>query len=122
MSAYALPSDATILIVDDEFLVLWALQDELERLGFEHIQTASSVAGSLEMVARDHLDFAFIDVNLGNQKSIPIADALDEKGVPYAFVTGYGRAGLDERFRDAAVLAKPVSQRAVREIVTVTDA
>ena len=74
------------------------------------------------MVARDHLDFAFIDVNLGNQKSFPIADALDEKGVPYAFVTGYGRAGLDERFRDAAVLAKPVSQRAVREIVTVTDA
>lgn len=122
MSAHPLPADAAILIIDDEFLVLWALQDELERLGFEHIQTASSVAGSLELVEHSHLDFAFLDVNLGDQKSFPVADALDEKGVPYAFVTGYGRAGLDGRFRDATVLAKPVSRRAVQEIVTVADA
>lgn len=117
MNTHHLPADAPILIIDDEFLVLWALQDELERLGFRHIRTASSVEGSLELVADAHFDFAFLDINLGDQKSFPIAQALEDKGIPFAFVTGYGRAGLDGKYRDATVLPKPVSRSALKEVV-----
>lgn len=117
MMPLRLPSDASILVIDDEFLVLWALQDELERLGFSHIQTASSVGKSLELVESGQFDFAFLDVNLGDQKSFPVAEALEEKSVPFAFVTGYGRAGLEGKFTEAIVLPKPVNRNALTEVV-----
>lgn len=122
MDRLNLPPDAAILIIDDEFLVLWALQDELEQLGFNQIRTASNVESSLELVGATEFDFAFLDVNLGDQKSFPIARALEEKGVPFAFVTGYGRAGLEGRYQDATVLPKPVSRGALKEVLAVAEA
>lgn len=121
MTVCHLPADAHILVIDDEFLVLWALQDSLERLGFRHIRTAANVGNGLELVEDDQFAFAFIDVNLGGQKSFPIAQALDDKGIPFAFVTGYGRAGLDGHYRDATVLTKPVTPKAISAVVALAD-
>lgn len=119
MNVHYLPADAPILIIDDEFLVLWMLQDELQRLGFHSIHTASNVDSSLALVNDREFSFAFLDVNLGEQKSFPIAKALQERGIPFAFVTGYGPAGLEGKFEEAAVLHKPVSRAAIDEVVAI---
>lgn len=121
MNAYRLAADAPILILDDEFLVLWNLQDELQRLGFVSIHTASSIDKSLELVNSQKFSFAFLDVNLGDQKSFPIAEALAEQGIPFAFVTGYGRDGLEGNFQETPVLPKPVGRRALNEVVTLAN-
>lgn len=117
MNTHYLPADAPILIIDDEFLVLWMLQDELQQLGFHAIHTASNVDASLALVKDREISFAFLDVNLGDQKSFPIAQALEERGIPFAFVTGYGRAGLEGRFEEAAVIHKPVNREALDKVV-----
>jgi hypothetical protein len=38
----------------------------------------------------------FLDLNLNGQLTYPIADQLSARGIPFAMVTGYGIAGLDE--------------------------
>jgi hypothetical protein len=38
---------------------------------------------------------------------VPVAEMLLGRGLPVVFCTGYGRSGLDPRFRDLPVLQKP---------------
>ena len=54
-------------------------------------------------------DIAILDVNLFGQPSFPVAELLDDMGVPFVFCTGYGSLNTtSERLRRAPVLAKPV--------------
>lgn len=119
MPAHKIPADAPILIVDDEFLVLWSLQDALEQQGFCAIQTAANTRAALGLLNSQTFSFAFLDVNLGQEKSFDVARALQSQGVPFAFVTGYGRSGLDGQFEGAQVLSKPLDPRALRQTIEV---
>lgn len=121
MSAIALPAEAPILIVDDEFLVLWGLQDALEKMGFQTIVTAASARAGREAMMKNDLEFAFLDINLGHEKSFDLARDLKAAGVPFAFVTGYGRSRLNGAFDEVAVLSKPVDPAALAKTVAVID-
>jgi hypothetical protein len=46
-------------------------------------------------------------MNLRGQEVFPVVEILCEQGVPFAFLSGYGRAGLPEKFRTLPVAAKP---------------
>jgi len=96
-----------ILLVEDESLVAMLLEDCLVELGYEVAASASNVPAALAALAREAIDLAVLDVNLGGTMSFPIADALAERGISFIFVTGYGQAGIPERFRDRATVQKP---------------
>jgi CheY-like chemotaxis protein len=55
----------------------------------------------------EQFDMAFIDVNLRGVPAWPLADVLRSRGIPFAFVTGYGTAGTAATFADVPVLQKP---------------
>ena len=38
------------------------------------------------------IDLALLDVNVAGEKVFPVAYALEERGIPFLFVTGYGQA------------------------------
>lgn len=96
-----------ILVVEDEMLVLMNIEMALEDLGCTSISAAGSVAGALSLLAQQSFDAAMIDVNLGGDKSYPVADNLTERGIPFAFSTGYGDHGERRDFDDQLVLNKP---------------
>ena len=50
---------------------------------------------------------AFVDGNLGGRPVDAVAQALADRAIPFAFVTGYSREALPAPFRDAPLLAKP---------------
>ncbi len=121
MNVTYLSADAPILVVDDEFLVLWNLQEVLERMGFRSILAASSVQAGLKYLNEPQLSFAFLDVNLGSEKSFALAEALQAEGIPFAFVTGYDRSVLEGRFEDVPVLGKPVDIDALSSVISLAD-
>jgi len=49
----------------------------------------------------------FVVMNLGGDKSFPVADALAARGVPFIFSTGYTGRDMREGYRDRPVLKKP---------------
>jgi CheY-like chemotaxis protein len=108
-----------MLIVEDEALVAMLVEDMLSGLGCEIIDIVASVEQGLSLLAtgRGRIEAAILDVNLGGEKVFPVADALAELGIPFIFSTGYGRAGIEERFADRLVLAKPFQQAAVAELL-----
>jgi CheY-like chemotaxis protein len=116
---HQLSPSAKILLVDDELLVLWALQDALEQMGFTSFESAGGIQESITLIHKHAFDFAFVDVNLRGVKSFEIAEFLQERDIPFVFVTGYGRAGLDGQFEDIDVLTKPVSQTELRQTLRV---
>jgi CheY-like chemotaxis protein len=96
-----------ILVVEDEMLVAMNIEDMLLELGHEVAGLASRLGPALALAGESRFDAAMLDVNLAGEPSFPVADLLIERGIPFLFATGYGRQGIDERYRDRPMLQKP---------------
>src|SRR6056297_2845360 len=104
-----------VLIVEDEALVALDLADMVRDLGHSVVGPFATVQASLPDCRDGSPDFAILDFNLGRGTSAELAELLAETGVPFAFLTGYRRDALPERFRDRLVLSKPCSAQALRQ-------
>ncbi|HXY58930.1 MAG TPA: response regulator [Methylocystis sp.] len=98
---------AAVLIVEDNAFIGAALEEMLAEQGLEVVGVAKSVKQALRLAAAPRVDLGLLDVNVGDQRIDPVAEALQARGVPFIFATGYGRAGLPEAFRDRPVVEKP---------------
>jgi len=103
----AAPKRQRILIVEDEPLIALALEAMLSELGFDVAGFAPQVSAALELIDRERIDGAILDVNLGSQRIDPVADILAARACPFFFMTGYGISGLPARHAGRAVLQKP---------------
>lgn len=97
-----------ILLVEDEFLVVMDVEGALLEAGVNKVHAAASVSEALDILAREAIDVALLDVNVGNETSIPVARALSERGVPFVFATGYSaQMPIIEAFPSVSILQKP---------------
>jgi DNA-binding NtrC family response regulator len=100
-------SGRRVLLVEDEMIVAWLLEDMLADLGCTVVGPAASVDQALAMIDAEAIDVAVLDVNLNGQMSYPVADALAARGVPFVFSTGYHKDRLLEHYRTFPALQKP---------------
>lgn len=98
-----------ILVVEDEVILAWALQDMLAGYGCEVVGPAARVGQALDLIDRQAVDAAVLDVNLNGQKCYPVADALVARGVPFVFSTAYSNEGIEKGYRHHTKLQKPFS-------------
>jgi CheY-like chemotaxis protein len=96
-----------VLVVEDEMLVSMLVEDMLSDLGCTVVGPAAELDEAMTLAQTAEIDLALLDVNVGGKPVFPVADALKARGVPFAFASGYGEAGLSEDHRGAAVLQKP---------------
>jgi AmiR/NasT family two-component response regulator len=98
-----------VLVVEDEFLIALEIEQMLVGLGCIVVGPAPTVLRALTLIDREELDFAILDVNLGCNRSTPVAERLWAAGVPFALATGYDDRQLpEEAFRNAPHLGKPL--------------
>ena len=95
-----------ILLVEDEYLIAWALQDELQHSGAHVIGPAASVEDALALLANEPVDGAILDVSLGREKVFSVAEALAARGIPFVFATGY--SDLPPEWHHVPRFEKPV--------------
>ena len=100
-----------VLIVEDEMLVAMLLEDMLTDLGHIVVGIATRVESALSLIASTGPDLAILDVNLAGEKSFPVAEVLEKKGIPFVFATGYGQQGLEGNYVSRIVLTKPFHAR-----------
>lgn len=94
-----------VLIVEDEPVVAMCLEDILETLGCQTVGPAGRLAEGLVLAEREALGAAILDINLAGERSMPIAELLRRRGVPFAFASGYGAA--PEGFETLPMIEKP---------------
>ena len=100
--------DCHILIVEDEYLLADDLARFLEQEGAIVVGPASCIDSALSLIASEQrIDIALLDVNLGGSAAFSVADVLIERGVPFAFTTGYDGRALPSRFGAVPRLEKP---------------
>ena len=104
-----------VLVVEDELLLAMAIEEMLESdLGMIVAATAGTLDDGLAFAEKGGFDVALLDVNLNEERSYPIADLLREKGVPFAFATGYETTDWGG---DAPRLGKPYDERAPANVL-----
>lgn len=98
-----------ILLVEDEPMIAFALEDMVLELGFEVVGPAFRLSEALDLAGSEQFDVAVLDVNLNEQRSFPIADLLRSRGIPFLFATGYAEVGVGWT-EETIVIAKPYSR------------
>jgi CheY-like chemotaxis protein len=118
VSSAARPEPLRILVVEDELFVAMLVEDLLGDLGCKVVGPASSATEAVRAAEHETFDFALLDVNLGDgETSFAAAEILRQRGVPFAFVTGYGDQGVRGDLRDAPILAKPIDPRHLARVI-----
>ena len=61
----------------------------------------------LKAAGSDAIDAAILDMDLAGENTRPVADALEARGIPFLFLTGYGADGLPPDKPHWRALGKP---------------
>ena len=81
---------ASVLVLEDNIIILLDTEDVLKDLGVAVVMTARTVGEALAVIDRTPPERAFLDVDLGAETCFEVAARLAALGIPFAFVTGYG--------------------------------
>ncbi len=111
------PVPSIVLLVEDDAIIALTTQMLLEEIGVEQVHVAGSVADALRLIDDLAFDLAVLDLNLGRENSVPVAERLSGQNVPIIFATGYGDIDLPEAFRSTRILSKPYRLDDLRRVV-----
>jgi CheY-like chemotaxis protein len=88
-------------------MIAMLIEDMLDEFGCKLVGPATNVPRALELIDKEKVDIAVLDLNLDGKDTYAIADALRQKHVPFIFATGYGSTGVRPEYGDRPVLQKP---------------
>lgn len=109
-----LASGTRVLLVEDQLLIAMDAESLLASVGITAVVTAGSTAEAMQRLAEATPDVAVLDVNLGDGTSIPVAEELHRRGVPFIFATGYGDTMMiPPEFAGVPVVRKPYAAEAL---------
>jgi DNA-binding NtrC family response regulator len=111
-----MPDD--VLIVEDDAIIALDFEDTILGFGVKTVRTAGNVSRALQLIAERAPAFALLDIGLVKEKSFAIAERLEELGIPFAFVSGYGAdAALPAAFAQKPRLPKPCTSSAMEAVL-----
>ena len=99
-----------VLVVEDEYYTADDIARELERRGVEVLGPAPTLKEAIDIAKRaERIDAAVLDINLCGERSLPVAEILAARKVPFVFSTGYDEFVVPEAFRHIPRWQKPFS-------------
>ena len=99
-----------VLLVEDEMLLAMLFEDMLTDMGMIVVGPYRNVENALKAIEEtDDLDLALLDIDLGVETSLVVADALVARDVPFLFATGFGSTAI-AGYDDKPVLGKPFTE------------
>jgi CheY-like chemotaxis protein len=99
--------DLNVLVVEDEVIVSFLLEEMLLELGCRDVRHVTRIAEALSSIEDHWPNAAVLDVNLAGQEVFPVAERLEASRIPFIFTTGYGRDGLPSPWARRPVVQKP---------------
>ena len=108
----------TVLLVEDEMMIAWDMEQTLTAAGMRVLGPAASVDSALEIIKRKRPDAAILDLNLRGELVTPVARRLREMGVPFVLSTAYNHLrGGDAEFEGVENLGKPLASSRCVEVL-----
>jgi len=104
----------SVLILEDEALVALLLEDLVRDMGAHTIDVFAAAGDALAALATREYDCAVLDLFVRDGSSLPVADALAARDIPFLFSSAADTEALASRHRSRAFLAKPFDDAAAR--------
>lgn len=102
-----------VLVVEDEMLISLLVEDVLTDQECIIVGPFSEVATALAAARSEAVDLAVLDVNVKGVKVYPVAEALERRGVPFLFLSGYGETAIPAEHPGWVVCPKPFNEQAL---------
>jgi len=84
------------------------LTDDLNEFGFVVVGPLGNLAEAVATASTSALDGALLDIALGNESALPVAQILADRHIPFVFMTGASETP-EGTFRHIPALLKPFS-------------
>lgn len=98
----------SVLIIEDAFLLADDLRAAFRDRGFMTVTCAADETTAVELIETHAPDGAIVDINLGAGPSFAVARALQDRAVPFIFVTGYDASAIPDEWMHVPHILKPV--------------
>jgi CheY-like chemotaxis protein len=105
-----------ILIIEDELLIALLIEEMVKEIGYRVSRVAYTMAMARQEFVKSNFDAVLLDINIGGRYQPEIADFLHDRGVPFAFVTGYDYF-IVPRHQIVPVLQKPFTAVELRALL-----
>ncbi len=94
------------------------IKQSVYECGMVPIGPAAGLEAGLIYAREAPLDGAILDINLDNRLCFPICDLLVERGIPFAFLTGYSHLSMiPQAFRTVPLVSKPFDPDELRGVI-----
>jgi DNA-binding response OmpR family regulator len=107
-----------VLVAEDDTLVGLFLESLFESVGVEQrVEVAHSMDAGLWLANSGDFDLALLDVYLNGEPSFAVAEALQARGIPFAFASGFASDAVRARFPGVPLLVKPFQVAQLEAVV-----
>lgn len=107
-----------VLIVEDNPLLAFDIKDLMEELGAVPIGPALGLDEGIDLLENSEPDAALLDVDLGGEYVWPLARRLQERKVPFAFISAECREDfLPDPYRRQVCLEKPATKEEITRLI-----
>jgi DNA-binding NtrC family response regulator len=97
----------TVLIVEDEALILLELRKMLAELGWKVTFLASDLEEAQRHASKGTFDLGILDMNLKGRSSYTVAEILKTRRIPLVVASGYSQDIINAACPGAVFLQKP---------------
>ncbi len=106
-----------VLIVEDEAMIAFMVEESLNEGGFEVAGVAGRLETALTFIELGQFDAAVLDSNLAGVSAGPAAAALRALGRPFVVVSGYLPSQQQEVFVGAPCIQKPYDPQSLIDLL-----
>jgi DNA-binding response OmpR family regulator len=107
--------DLPVLILEDEPIIAFRLEDLLLSMGWRDVLLALHLDEASRLLDDNDVGAAILDVNIHGKRSYPVAEELERRSIPYIFATGYGDTEHPPEFSGVPTVTKPYSGQAIAD-------
>ena len=99
-----------ILVVEDDVMIALDCQQSLQDAGAGRVEIAKSKAEVMALLSQAAFDIAVIDIFLGSETGIPIAELMIDANIAFVFCSGAtSDIDLPAALKGSVMITKPYS-------------
>lgn len=106
-----------VLVLEDEYLVAMDVADILRAEGATVVGLCPDAEAGLRTLNSTQVDVALVDINLGGEMNFTLPEALAQRGIPFAFATGYDASSIPAALAHVPRLQKPYHSGQLRAVL-----
>ena len=106
-----------VLLVEDEALIALYLEELMSELRIRFVGPVTTMAEAVRQARTAKIDAAVLNWIIEGQPAHAVAEALDDRGIPFGFASGALKASVDPKWANRPFVTKPYTLDGLRDLL-----